>query len=154
MDIWHKAKLLKKVFVIVSGNVCMCVPVVQLPIWYDCYLMVWYTSCSLNLYQKKIILRRDGEVCCFMFVISINGTEENASMMPFHQWTFMEILIGYFTRGDSDYVLLQKIATDKTWMKSLKYFTGFRYSSGQKKSSRFHSVLFNLNASKTETKHY
>ena len=38
------------------------------------------------------------------------------------------VLINYFTRGESDYALLQKIVTDKTWMKSLKYFTRFRYS--------------------------
>ena len=35
--------------------------------------------------------------------------------------------IPYFVIGDNDYRLLQKLMTDKRWMKSLKYFTGFRY---------------------------
>ena len=36
------------------------------------------------------------------------------------------VQVDYFVRGDAHYVLLQKLLMDKTWMKSLKYFTQFR----------------------------
>ena len=38
------------------------------------------------------------------------------------------VQMDYFVRGSADYILLQKILLDKTWIKSLKYFTCFRCS--------------------------
>ena len=50
-------------------------------------------------------------------------------------------VIPYFTRKEASFKTLQKIITDKAWMKSLKAYTNFRYMYVHSMSALYESYL-------------